>query len=154
MPRPSLEARPSVSMPLTGPLGPALGAPVAAPPQKLWFSSISWLLAWEQRRWATRCCHELMALHAEVSAAHPGLGGLALYRLIVATRLRVQAAAADTVLLQAEQSYSIWPVDRELRFREVVHYLAVTEFTALHGTLPWLAQDTTRIVNELIPHSL
>ena len=148
--RPSHDARPSAHAPLSA----RLTAPVPAPPHRLWFGSISWLLAWEQRRSAVRCCREMLALHAKACAAHPGLSGMALYRLIVAARLGVMAASADTVLLQAEQSYSIWPVDRALRFREIVHYLAVTEFAEKYGTLPWLAADTTRIVNEVIPSEL
>lgn len=154
MQRPSHDARPMLDALHAAPLTPPLAAPVPVPQQRLWFGSISWLLAWEQRRWAARCCHEMLALHAKVCAEHPGLSGLALYRLIVAARLGVMSPSADTVLLHAEQSYSIWPVNRELRFRELVHYLAVTEFTGKHGALPWLSADTTRIVNELIPHSL
>jgi hypothetical protein len=133
---------------------PPGAAHVTAPSRRPWFSSISWLLAWEQRRSAARCCRQMLALHAQVGAEYPGFTGLALYRLIVAARLGASVQAADTVLLHAEQSYSIWPVDRELRFRDVVHYLAVTEFAAEHGDLPWLAETTKAIVNEVIPHGL
>jgi hypothetical protein len=115
---------------------------------------VSWLLAWEQRRSAVRFCREMMAMHAKVGAANPGLSGRSLYRLVVAARLGLSVQAADSLLLGAEQSYSIWPVERELCFRDVVHYLAVTEFATEHGDLPWVAEYTTGIVNEVIPRSL
>jgi hypothetical protein len=140
--------------PNAAPLDRTEGGAVTEPLHRPWFSSISWLLAWEQQRSAVRCCREMLAMHAKVSAANPGLSGRSLYLLVVAARLGLSDRAADTVLLHAEQSYSIWPVERELRFQDVVHYLAVTEFVAEHGGLPWVAEYTTSIVDEVIQGSL
>jgi hypothetical protein len=140
--------------PDAAPLDRTEGGAVTGPSHRPWFRSMSWLLAWEQQRSVVRCCQEMLAMHAKVGAANPGLSGQALYRLVVGARLGLSDRAADAVLLRAEQSYSIWPVERELRFRDVVHYLAVTEFTTEHGDLPWVAEYTTGIVNEVIQRSL
>jgi hypothetical protein len=141
--------------PNAAPLDRTEGGAVAGPPlHRPWFRSVSWLLAWEQRRSAVRFCREMLAMHAKLGAANPGLSGRSLYRLVVAARLGLSDRDADALLLRAEQSYSIWPVERELCFRDVVHYLAVTEFATEDGDLPWVAEYTTGIVNEVIPRSL
>jgi hypothetical protein len=140
--------------PNAAPFDPTEGGAVTGPLHRPWFRSMSWLLAWKQHRSAVRCCREMLAMHAKVGAANPGLSGRSLYRLVVAARLGLSDRAADAVLLRAEQSYSIWPVERELYFRDVVHYLAVTEFATEHGDLPWVAEYTTGIVDEVIQRSL
>jgi hypothetical protein len=140
--------------PNAAPLDRTEGGAVTEPLHRPWFSAIPWLLAWEQQRSAVRCCREMLAMHAKVGAANPGLSGRSLYLLVVAARGGLSDRAADAVLLRAEQSYSIWPVERELCFRDVVHYLAVTEFVAEHGDLPWVAEFTTGIVDEVIQRSL
>jgi len=114
----------------------------------------SWLLAWRERRFAARCARELLKLHQGLSTRYPELKGKSLYRRVVAARLHDDDLAAEAVLQHAEQSFAIWPVERALNFRDVVHYLAVSQFMALHGDAHWVYADMKRIVDAIIPHQL
>ena len=61
---------------------------------------------------------------------------------------------ADAILRIAEESFATWPVSRDLNFRDVVHYLAVSEFLASHPDSRWVHTDMRRIVQSSIPHEL
>jgi hypothetical protein len=89
-----------------------------------------------------------------LSTRYPELKGKSLYRRVVAARLHDDDLAAEAVLQHAEQSFAIWPVERALNFRDVVHYLAVSQFMALHGDAHWVYADMKRIVDAIIPHQL
>jgi hypothetical protein len=117
------------------------------------YHPLAWLLAWRERRSAGDCCRELLKLHEAVRAREPRLAGRALYRQIVALRLG-DAAAADHVLERAEDSFAVWPVSRALNFRDVTHYLAVSEFIASHAGARWMHADIRRVVDSTIPHHL
>lgn len=117
------------------------------------------LLAWRERRFAERICRELLKLHALVSSRQPNLTGRDLYRQIVGVRIgddaaAVDAAAVDAVLDGAERSFAQWPADRELRFCDIVNYLAATEFLAAHRGSRWIHADMKHIVASRIPREL
>ena len=63
----------------------------------------------------------------------PELSGCALYEAVVARRLgeKPRISAAE-VVRRAEESFTTWPVERAIRFRDVVHYLIFDEYTH-HG---------------------
>lgn len=112
------------------------------------------LRAWRERRLAARCCRRLLGLYETVAAEHPQLIGSSLYLEVVAMHNGCDASAAQDVLRDAEQSYAIWPVERELNFRDVVHYLAVSEIFAADSASPWAQANVKRIVDGSIPHRL
>ena len=49
----------------------------------------------------------------------------------MARRLGPGAKRAAEIVRRAEESFTDWPVERELRFRHVVHYLIFDEY--IHG---------------------
>jgi len=114
----------------------------------------TWLLAWRERRFASECAHTLMKIHREQTVRYPELHGEMLYRRIVASHLGGDHAAVDAVLRFARQSFAIWPTERELNFRDVVHYLAVSQFMAEHGHARWVYADMKRIVHAIVPANL
>ena len=109
---------------------------------------------WRERRMATQCCRKLLSLYETVAADHPQMSGNRLYQEIVATHNRCDAQAAQAVLKEAEQSYAIWPVVRDLSFRDVVHYLAVCEILVADSASPWAQADIKRVVDASIPKKL
>jgi hypothetical protein len=117
-------------------------------------SALASFFAWREKRFAARTCKELLKLHRRVSARNPLLTGDALYRQIVAARNGGDFAAAEAVLKGAEQSFAAWPAERRLKFSDVVHFLAVSEFLASHGGGRWIHADLKRIVAARIPHNL
>jgi hypothetical protein len=114
----------------------------------------SWLLSWREGRHATRTSRELLALYRSVSAEHPELASREQYKLMVMARNGCDAASANDVLECAEESFAAWPSRRNLTLCDVVHYLAVNEFLALHDGKHWIHSDTSHMVSSRIPHNL
>jgi len=124
---------------------------VVSPLQRWWLSLVK---TWRERNSAAVSCREMLALYRQVAAQHPGLAGTALYREVVAARTGKDAAMADAILRRAAESFSTWPADRDLNFRDVVHYLAFSEFMSAHPESRWVQADMRRVVQASIPHDL
>ncbi|HEX4584529.1 MAG TPA: hypothetical protein VH183_06845 [Burkholderiaceae bacterium] len=113
------------------------------------------LLGWRERRHAAKASRELLELYRTVAAIHPRLGKHDLYRRIVMARQGGSAASADAVLARAAESYATWPVERALTFRDVVHYLAVTDYLATNDDLAdWTRENLSRVVMSRVPEDL
>ena len=111
-------------------------------------------LAWRERSFASVRSREMLKLYWTVTARHPGLTGLHLYRKIVAARSSGTAVDADAILDCAEQSFTDWPVSRELKFRDVVHCIAVLEFLDTHKDAHGIQANLRPVVNAVIPSQL
>jgi hypothetical protein len=112
------------------------------------------LTLWRQSRHAATVSRQLLKLHSFVAARHPDLKGRALYRQIVMVRSGADIASAERMLNRAEQSFAQWPAQRDLRFADVVHCLAVEEFFAAHGETHWTHAHMGRVVEARIPREL
>ena len=111
----------------------------------------SLLLRWRERRYTARISRKLLAAYRHAAAAYPGLQRQALYLHIVIGYLGCAPSAAHEVLESAEHSFASWPVQRALRFQDVVHYLAVTEYTITTG---WTQGNLGRVVASVVPRDL
>jgi hypothetical protein len=108
-----------------------------------------------EKQHAAKTSRELLDLYRTVAAANPRLGKQELYRRIVMARLGGTVAAADAVLARAEQSFATWPVERALTFRDVVHYMAVSDYVATNeDAADWTRENLGRVVEKLVPESL
>ena len=125
--------------------------PALRPAQPHFFNFFA---AWRERRFAAEYCRLLMSVHQKVAASHADLAGLELYRLVVAAHIGCDPSLTDALLHRAQESYAMWPVPRELTFRDVVHYLAVSGYWALHDGQRWICSDVRRVVEASIPRHL
>ncbi len=113
------------------------------------------LTGWREKHHAARTSRELLRLYRSVAAAHPNLPRHELYRKIVMARIGGTAAAADAVLAHAAESFASWPVERPLTFRDVVHYLAVSDYLASNADVAaWTHQSLGRVVASYVPDDL
>jgi hypothetical protein len=112
---------------------------------------VSLLRGWRERRHTARISRRLLEVYRRAAAAYPGLQRRALYLHIVIGYLGCAPSAADEVLESAEQSFAAWPVQRALTFRDVVHYLAVTEYTTTAG---WTRENLGSVVASMVPKDL
>lgn len=109
----------------------------------------------QEKHYAAKTSRELLRLHRQITTAHPLLMKEDLYRQVVMTRAGGTGAAADAVLARAKESFTTWPVERALTFRDVVHYVAVSEYLALHeGDEAWTRENFGRVVASMIPDNL
>jgi len=132
-PVPPIEASPTWAQRLLGPL----------------------FVGWQEKHHAAKTSRELLKLREAIVAARPGLKKEDLYRQVVMARLRVTLAAADAVLDRATESFATWPTERPLTFRDIVHYLAVSEYLGSKGDIAaWTREDLGRVVASLVPEEL
>jgi hypothetical protein len=111
-------------------------------------------IARAERRYARQASRQLLELYWREHREHPQLTGRSLYVAIVARRLGPDASSAADVVLRAEESFTDWPVERELRFRHVVHYQIFDEYRRLgparQGTRTNIGEVVVRIIPEEI----
>lgn len=96
-----------------------------------WFNRLAPRTA--ARRYALHKSREALGLYLRVQRERPDLRGRDLYREIVTRRGQQTTGADDNVLERSEQSFCTWPTRRELSFRDVVHYLVVSEYLRLRS---------------------
>lgn len=111
-------------------------------------------LAWREGRHAARTSRQLLKLYRSVGASHPELRGRDLYRQVVMARNGCDTDAADRILDNAERSFADWPTPRDLTLCDVVHYLSMSEFLAMHDGEHWMHVDIGRVVAASIPRDL
>src|SRR6516162_9117248 len=104
-----------------------------------------------ERRYAREASAQLLELYRQERRAHPEMSKRALYQNIVADRLGPQAVRADELVRRAEESFTDWPVDRNLQFRHVVHYLVFYEYTLLDPARRGTMTNMGTVVAKIIP---
>ena len=114
--------------------------------------SLGFFSALAERRYAKQASTELLRLFRAVQHERPELSARALYQAVIALRVGANERTAAQIVLRAEESFAHWPVERELRFRHVVHYQIFDEFThsapARTGTRTNMGVVAARIIPE------
>jgi hypothetical protein len=108
----------------------------------------------EERRYVRRESRKALAMYRDVHTKHSAVTGRALYEKIVARLTGASAEAARALVRAAEQSFAEWPIERELTFRDVVHYLCFERFSQSHGNRNWTRTSLRKIVDAEIPNNL
>jgi hypothetical protein len=114
-------------------------------------SNLDVVVARAERRYATQASIELLELYRSERREHPQLDGRSLYEAVIARRLGDASNRAGEILRRAEESFTDWPVERELRFRHVVHYQIFDEYTHLGSERPGTRTNLGLVVARIIP---
>lgn len=104
--------------------------------------------------YARRASRDLRGWYDRVHSEEPRLTGRPLYNRVLVRRSGLDANAADLVLRRAEQSFSDWSSDRDLRFRDVVLYVVIEEWMRNHLTRVGARTHMERVVARAIPGDL
>jgi hypothetical protein len=91
------------------------------------------LWSWPEKRYATRVARRLLAALTAIREAHPALTAKERYAQALMQALECDAERAARLISDAEDSVSWWPHDKELNFRDLAHFVAVTLYIAEHG---------------------
>ena len=95
----------------------------------------------------------MLLCYRRVREDDPDLHGLALYERVLASRgLRLNAIAQ--VLARAQESFCTWPISRELRFRDVVHYVVVSDYLRAHPKKLGMQSNLTITIGRIIAKEL
>lgn len=108
-------------------------------------------VAHSERRYAKDASQQLLELFWRVQREHPELTGAALYEAVIARRLGETATISPSeIVKRAEESFADWPVQRDLKFRDVVHYQIFDEYMrqgqVRQGTRTNIGDAVARIV--------
>jgi hypothetical protein len=114
-----------------------------------------WFVAHAERRYAKAASQQLLELFRREQREHPELKGRVLYEAVIARRLDSNAtlSAAD-IVRRAEESFADWPRDRELTFRDVVHYQIFDEYVRQAEVRVGTRTDFGAAVARIIPDEL
>lgn len=112
------------------------------------------LLLLAEWRYARRATRDLQEWYQRVQNEQPALKGRALYSQILARRSGLDARAAERVLRRAEQSFSDWSSDRDLRFRDVVLCLVFEEWSRDNQVRVGAQTHMERVVSRIIPRNI
>jgi hypothetical protein len=107
-----------------------------------------------ERRYAMEASKQLLVLFRSKQRQHPDPSRRALYEAVIAERLGPETSKAAEVIRRAEESFTDWPVERELKLRHVVHYQIFNEHirgsSARQGTQTNMGVVVARIIPEEI----
>lgn len=96
---------------------------------KLLAGNLGMFVGHAERRYARGASEELLKLFSREQLEHPELKGRALYEAVIARRLGPNPTiSAAEIVRRAAESFADWPVERELTFRDVVHYQVFNEY--------------------------
>ncbi len=122
-------------------------------PLRKWLDEGAQLLfvAHAERSYAKHASTQMLELYERARREHPDLAARNLYQTVVAQRLGNEAHRAAEIIRRAEESFTDWPVERELKFRHVVHYLIFDEYMRLGKTREGTKINMGVVVARVIP---
>ena len=112
------------------------------------------LVSRAERRYAKEASSQLLELYRQERRGRPELNPRALYQSIVAQRLGPQSGRAGEIVRRAEESFTDWPSNRELKFRDVVHYLVFDEYMRLANAREGTKTNMGVVVGRVIPDDI
>ena len=132
------------------------GRAAGEPAGEFWLAGLSRgvLGGWRERRLARRTSVESLRLYRELEAARPELPAIVRYEEVVARRTGLDGDGVRRVLKRAEDSFAAWPVERPLKFRDVVQYLVIHECLNAEPSIVGTRTRLTTIIAEVIPKDL
>jgi hypothetical protein len=107
-----------------------------------------------ERKTAYETCRSCLRLHREVQQELPHLGGSLLYQEVVRRYTGLGDRESLEVLARAEVSFANWPVERELRFQDVVQYLAAQRCLDGRPADEGISISLGRIIEQQVPAQL
>lgn len=101
-----------------------------------------------------RACSHSLKLYRQIAAEMPQASKMELYAQVVKRRGEHDDAAVREILRHAEESFAQWPVDRDLTFRDLVAYLAVTDCMRANPGSKGVRSEVIGVVADAIPAEL
>ena len=112
-------------------------------------------VAQAERRYAKRASRQLLEIFRLEQREHPELKGRALYEAVIARRVGSNPAhSAVQIVRRAEESFVDWPRDRDLKFRDVVHYQIFDEYMRQGEVRVGTRTNIGVVVARIIPDEL
>ena len=118
----------------------------------------NFVAAMRERKQIREICLHALDLYERAAVEKPYASKRERYAHIVETLVGYDAAKARQALRRAEESFAAWPVARPLSFRDVIQYVAVTDYLKIDiaesGVRSRVVDFAIEIVAEMIPARL
>jgi hypothetical protein len=105
-----------------------------------------------------RICQESMNSYRKISAETPESSELTRYAQVIQRETGADANTVQRAIRRAEESFASWPVERPVKFRDIVQYLAVTDSLridiAVAGVDSRFVDKSLKIVTKMIPDTI
>jgi hypothetical protein len=121
-----------------------------------WFDGVAVdiVRTWRERVTARQISREALRIYREVEESHPELTGVPRYREIVARQTGLDDSGVSEILERAEGSFASWPVERPLKFRDVVQYIVASRCLNADVRVLGIRSRLTTIIADEIPGEL
>jgi len=111
---------------------------------KLWQGPSELWYAWRGSR-------AMLEWYRAKRASEPALPARTLYERIMIDHGRLDRPVALQILRRAEQSFCQWPVERDLRYRDLVVFVLVDRYLREHGNRAGTQTNMAAVVSRVIP---
>jgi len=118
------------------------------------FRQLNFVALMRERNQIRRTCTQLMSIYQVVKAELPQASKMEIYARVVEKHCRADADGVRRILRRAEESYAVWPEERDLIFRDLVNYFAVTQCRSADPKNIGVRTDVIDIVSHAIPAEL
>ncbi len=109
------------------------------------------LRTWRECSYAKRESRRALQVYREVELTKPELSGLTRYKEVVSRQTGLDDTSVRRILAGAESSFAAWPIERELRFRDVVQYHVISKCLAEEPSALGTRSRLTAIIEAEIP---
>jgi hypothetical protein len=108
----------------------------------------------KEKRFAKIASLEILGLYVSQRVANPDLCGRPLYQKVTSKYLDVTDIEAQDVVKRAEQSFAIWPHEREVKLQDVARYIIVNEYIEMHGVHSGVGSHFREVIHKIISDKL
>lgn len=118
------------------------------------FRQFNFVALMRERNRIRKICAELLQNCRQISLQMPQAEKRELYARVVAIHTGADADGVRRILRRVEESFAVWPEERDLNFRDLVSYFAVTECRSADPKTIGVRADVIDIVAHAIPAEL
>ena len=117
-------------------------------------SVVESVLTVAEKWYAWRASRALLKEYKRAASEMPHLPRAELYARVLTRRGWSSPAEVERLLTRAEQSFCIWPAERTLRFRDVVHLVIYEEYLKANFILRGTHTNLGVVVARVIPPNI
>lgn len=108
----------------------------------------------KERRFTLRTATAMLILYRQNDARLPLQPRSELFIKVICGHVGCGREDAVKLMNDARTSYASWPVQRDLTFCDIVHYVSFLEFTKVQGLGAWMNTDLTPLIAASVPHKV
>jgi len=118
------------------------------------FRQFNFVALMRERNHIRRTCAESMRVYRRFKSEMPDAAPKEFYARMIEKRTGAGAAGVSEIMRRIEESFTTWPVEREITLRDVVSFFAVTDCLNADPTAAGVRSRVRDVVANAIPPDL